>query len=84
MLRAIGCLRRLMSARWVMTLSERILRLQVPDDEVLIAGVAVRLRDDETFTVQEYRRQEMLSGRDMARLLRELATSLELEADFDE
>ena len=67
-----------------MTLSERILRLQVPDDEVLIAGVAVRIRDDSSFTVQEYRRQEELSGRDMARLLRELATSLELQADFDD
>ena len=65
-------------------MTERILRLQVPDDETLIAGVAVRIRDDESFTVQEYRRPEMLSGRDMARLLRELATSLELQADFDD
>ena len=68
----------------MMTLSERILRLQVPDDEVLIAGVAVRIRDDSSFTVQEYRRAEELSARDMARLLRELATSLELQADFDD
>lgn len=65
-------------------MTTRILRVHVPDDETLIAGVAVRQHADGGFVVQEYRMVENLSGSEMARLLHELATSLELEEMFDE
>lgn len=65
-------------------MTERLLRVEVPDGEEIVAAVAVRVREDGMFAVQEYRQSENISGRNMARVLLELATTLEFEERYNE
>ena len=65
-------------------MSKRILSVEVPDGMDLVAGVAVMLSGDGQYTVQEYRTQEALSRVEMARVLGELVTTLEFEANFND